>query len=259
MMPSLPLNGRRVLVTRARAQSDGLTAQLAMLGAQVIALATIEIAPMPDSSLLDAAIAHLTDYDWVIFTSVNGVAAFWQRLKDTGANAHSLQHLAVAAIGPATAQALREQGINPQFVPSEYVAEAIASGIGAVAGKHILLPRAEIARDALAVALRQRGAKVDEVPVYRTLPPAPDAQALDELRRGVDAILFTSSSTVRNFIAMAGRDTGAAVIACIGPITAQTARELGMPVDVIASEYTTDGLVRALVAHYQHKQQAQEK
>lgn len=259
MTTTLPLTGRRVLVTRARAQADGLAARLAALGAQVIAMAAIEIAPMPDSSPLDEAIARLHTYDWIIFTSVNGVAAFWQRFTETGNPAQAMQHLAVAAIGPATAQALEERGISPRFIPSEYVAEAIASGIGEVAGKRILLPRAEIARKALAVALRQRGAIVDEVAAYRTLPPTPDAQALEELRQGVDAILFTSSSTVRNFIHMAGNDTGTAVIACIGPITAQTARELGMAVDVVASEYTTDGLVRALVAHYQQAQQTQEQ
>ncbi|MCL5998074.1 MAG: uroporphyrinogen-III synthase [Chloroflexi bacterium] len=263
MTTTLPLSGRRVLVTRSRAQANGLMTALAALGAQAIMLPAIEIAPISDPTRLDQAIASLDAYDaydWIIFTSVNGVAAFWQRIEATGARADRMREVAVAAIGPATAQALEEHGISPRFVPSEYIAETIAAGIGDVEGKHILLPRAEIAREALAVELRRRGAIVDEIAAYRTLSPSPDAGALAQLRQGVDAILFTSSSTVRNFVDLAGhiKSTGRVVIACIGPITAQTAREMGFTVDVVASEYTTDGLVRALVSHFQQAQHSQE-
>jgi len=234
--------------------------KLATLGAQVIVLPAIEIAPITDPSRLDHAIASLEIYDWIIFTSVNGVIAFWQRIEATGGRTDRIHNVAVAAIGPATAQALEEHGISPRFVPSEYIAEAIAAGIGDVDGKHILLPRAEIARETLAVELRRLGAKVDEIAAYRTLSPAPDPRALAELQQGVDAILFTSSSTVRNFVDLAGHSmsTERAVIACIGPITAQTAREMGFTVDVVASEYTTDGLVQALVNHYQRLHQSLE-
>lgn len=261
MTATLPLSGRRVLVTRPRAQVTGFMTALAVLGAQVIILPTIEIAPISDPSRLDHAIANMETYDWIIFTSVNGVTALWQRIEATGEQMDRMRQVAVAAIGPATAQALEEHGIFPRFVPSEYIAEAIAAGIGDVAGKHILLPRAEIAREALVLELRNRGAIVDEVSAYRTVSTAPDEHALAELRQGVDAILFTSSSTVRNFIDLAGhiKTNGRIVIACIGPITAQTAREMGFTVDVVASEYTTDGLVRALVTHYQQAQYSQEQ
>jgi len=256
----LPLQGRRVLITRARAQADALLSRLTALGAQAIALPAIEIAPINDPILLDQAIAHVDVYDWIIFTSVNGVSAFWQRMEATDAPTNRMRDVAMAAIGPATARALEERGIVPHFVPSEYIAEAIAAGIGDVDGKHVLLPRAEIAREALAVELRRRGAIVDEVVTYRTVSPAPDPRALAELRQGVDAILFTSSSTVRNFVYLAGHimSTGRVVIACIGPITAQTACDLGFTVNIVASEYTTDGLVQALVNHFQQAQQSQE-
>jgi len=266
-----PLTGKRILVTRPRAQAADLCDKLAALGAEPILFPTIEIAPMDDYSALDQAIAALDKYRWVMFTSVNGVTAFWNRLAAVGAGFKPAPQ--VAAIGPATAQALEKHGLRATFIPEEYVAEAIVEGIGDVRGKWILLPRAEIAREALADELRRRGAVVHEIAVYRTLPAAPDPQALRELRRGVDAITFTSSSTVRNFVALLsgsaqyidaanyrrmGHDgipmpsLNRAAIACIGPITAQTAREVGLPVDVMATEYTMDGLVAALVEYFSH-------
>jgi len=283
------LAGKRILVTRPRAQAADLCDKLAALGAEPILFPTIEIAPMEDYSALDRAITALdwpegrARYQWVIFTSVNGVAAFWERLS-VGAGgstfAHrapappaATAHLQFAAIGPATARALEQRGVRVTFIPDEYVAEAIVEGLGDVNGQWILLPRADIAREALAVELSRRGAIVHEIAVYRTLPAAPDPQGLYELRRGVDAVMFTSSSTVRNFVALLsggakyvdaanmrrlGRDgvpmpsLGRAIIACIGPITAQTAREVGLPVDVVAQEYTLDGLVAALAGYFSH-------
>ncbi|MCL5275132.1 MAG: uroporphyrinogen-III synthase [Chloroflexi bacterium] len=250
------LQGRRVIVTRAKAQAGSLCDLLASLGAHPILFPTIEIAPLDDPAPLDRAINALDLYDWVIFTSVNGVIAFMQRLKALGRNP---AHLSAAAIGPATAQALMEAGIAPRFVPSAYVAEAIAAEIGDVRGKRILLPRAELAREALAVELARRGALVDEIASYRTLLAEADPQAMQELQRGVDAILFTSSSTVRNFVELAGRDVGNAAVACIGPITAQTARDLGLRVDVVADEYTTGGLVQALAGYFQAREKSEEK
>jgi len=265
------LTGKRILVTRPRAQAADLCDRLAALGAEPILFPTIEIAPMDDYSALDQAIAALDKYQWIIFTSVNGVAAFWDRVTVVGASL--VPALKIASIGPATAQALEKRGVRATFIPEEYVAEAIVEGIGDVRGKCILLPRAEIAREALAEELGRRGAIVHEIAAYRTLPAAPDPQGLTELRRGVDAITFTSSSTVRNFVALLSGSTkyidaanyrrmghdgipmpslNRAIIACIGPITAQTAREVGLPVDVMARReaYTTDGLVAALVEYF---------
>ncbi len=252
------LTGRRVAVTRPRAQAGALMEQLAARGAIPIAFPTIEIAPLDDTRQLDRAIAALNTYDWAIFTSANGVRAFFERMAALGGLAFP-QATAAAAIGPATAQALAMEGVASRFVPSTYVAEAIAAEIGDVQGRRILLPRAEIAREALAVALRQRGAQVDEVASYRTLQTEPDAQAMAELQRGVDAILFTSSSTVRGYVELAGRATGSAVIACIGPITAQTARELGLRVDAVAAEYTTGGLLQALADYFDVRETSREK
>jgi uroporphyrinogen-III synthase len=246
-----PLAGRRILVTRPRAQAAGLCDPLAALGAQPILFPTIEIAPIADTSRLDQAIRQLADYQWVIFTSVNGVAAFWERLSAVGRDPRVLDGIRVAAIGPATARALSAHHVDTHFVPEEYVAEAIVEGIGDVLGQRVLLPRADIAREALAAALERRGAVVDAIAAYHTLPAAADPRGLAELRRGVDAISFTSSSAVHNFVLLAGRDTGDARVACIGPVTAGAARELGLRIDVVAAEYTMQGLVTALAAYFQ--------
>jgi uroporphyrinogen III methyltransferase/synthase len=242
------LRGLRIIVTRAREQAGELSHRLAELGAEPIEVPAIRIAPVEDAHSLDRAIERLSSYDWVIFTSRNGATAFWQRLEALGLDGRALEGARVAAIGPATAAALRAQGIEPDYVPEEYVAEAILAGIGDVAGRRILLPRADIARRALAEGLRARGAHVDEIVAYRTLPadaPLPDLSQ-------ADAITFTSSSTVRHFVrAVGGPDAlQGPVIACIGPITAATCRELGITPDVVAGEYTVDGLVRALVEHF---------
>jgi uroporphyrinogen-III synthase len=247
------LTGKRILVTRPRAQAANLCDKLAALGAEPIPFPTIEVAPMDDYAALDEAIANLERYHWLIFTSVNGVAAFWNRLDLAGLQDPRGLIAKIAAIGPATARALAERGVRAVFIPEEYVAEAIVDGIGDVAGQWILLPRADIAREALAVELGQRGAIVHEIAAYRTLPAAPDPRGLGELRRGVDAITFTSSSTVRNFVALVGQFAklpNRPAIACIGPITAQTARDVGLTVDLVADEYTSDGLVSALANYF---------
>jgi len=263
------LAGKRIVVTRPRAQAAALCGPLAERGAEPILFPTIEVAPLEDYTALDEAIQRLDKYAWLVFTSVNGVDAFWGRLDRAGAALSP--NLRVTAVGPATAQALARRGVTAAFVPGEYVGEAVAAGLDDVAGRWVLLPRAETAREALAVELRQRGAVVHEIAAYRTLPAMPEASGLRELRRGVDAITFTSSSTVHNFIALLsggppyidaaairrlGRDgvpmpsLGRAAIACIGPITAQTARAAGLPVDVMAAEYTTGGLVDALEEYF---------
>lgn len=254
----LPLQGRRIVVTRAREQAAGLVERLRELGAEPLECPAISIAPLEDYALLDAAATRLDSYDWVIFTSVNGVRAFLSRLSATGKDVRDLCARGIAAIGPATARELRAIGCAPAFVPDTYVAEAIIEQLEDVQGRRILLPRADIARQALATGLRERGATVDEVAAYRTVH-AGDASLAASLSGGsVDAVTFTSSSTVRYTVegmVEAGLDraravemlNGAAVV-CIGPVTAATALELGLRVSAVADEYTTDGLVGALVA-----------
>jgi len=250
------LRGKRILVTRPRAQAADLCNKLAAQGAEPILFPTIEIAPLDDYTALDRAVAALNNYHWIIFTSVNGVAAFWSRSDLTGLKDLSgLCH--VAAIGPATARALEKRGVRAHFIPDEYVAEAIVDGLADVRGQWILLPRADIAREVLAVELANRGAVVHEIAAYRTLPAAPDPEGLCELRRGVDAITFASASAARNFVALTQYPSHPShpfhlltKIACIGPITAQTAREVGLPVDVMACDYTMDGLVAALLDYF---------
>ncbi len=250
-----PLWGKRVVITRASEQAPELADRLAALGAETVTLSTIQIVPA-DPAPLDAALAQMAegDYDWIIFTSVNGVAAFAERLAAKERDWRAVR-ARVAAIGPATAAALRDRGLRPDFIPTEFVAEAVAAQIGDVAGQRVLLPRADIARPALATLLRDAGATVDEVAAYRTITPplalAAVARALGD--PWPDAITFTSSSTVRGFVeALGGRDPAEAlagiVIACIGPITADTAQSYGLEPDVVATEYTMEGLTTALTA-----------
>jgi uroporphyrinogen III methyltransferase/synthase len=253
-----PLFGQRVLVTRTRQQASALSNRLRALGADTIDLPTIEIAPPEQWAPLDSAIGELSSYDWIVFTSVNGAAAFWERLGHAGLDVRALHGVRLAAIGPATAAAMESHGLRADYIPAEYVAEAIASGLGNVHGLRVLLPRADIARPALADLLRKAGAEVVEVAAYRTLRPDVDASELHDLLTSITVATFTSSSTVRNLGAMA-RDAGLdlpraladVTVACIGPITADTAREMGLSVQTVAEEYTIEGLVAALVHHIQ--------
>ena len=248
-----PLFGKRVLVTRARPQASVLSQLLRDRGAEPVEFPAIAIAPPSDWAKLDEAIDKLATYDWVIFTSANGVQSVVERRQARGGDLRVLADPRVAAIGPATAQALRDQGVRVDFVPPVYVAEEIAAGIGDVRGQRILLPRADKARQALAQGLREKGALVDEVVAYRTTTaPSGDLQAI--LGNGkIDIVTFTSSSTVQNLAdALDGRAPGEALagmlVACIGPVTARTAQELGIRVDVVAREHTIEGLVDAVVA-----------
>jgi uroporphyrinogen-III synthase len=243
------LAGKRVLVTRPRGQAAALCQRLSALGAVPVLLPTIDIEPPSDPAALQRAARRAGAYDWIVFTSVNGVAAFEAPL--WGLNGSAVPR--IAAIGPATARALEARGAPADFVPQEFVAEALAEGLGEVRGLRVLMPRAEEARDVLARELRARGAVVHEVAAYRTRLAAPDESALAELRRGVDVITFTSSSTVRGFMALLEglglRLDPPPLIACIGPVTTATARALGLRVDVTAQTYTGDGLVDAIKAY----------
>ncbi len=261
-----PLVGKRIAITRPPEQAAALAERLEALGARTVPLATIAIAPIEDPTALDAAIARLASYDWLVFTSVNGVAAFAGRLAASGRDWDARGLARVAAIGPATARALEEHGVRVDLTPDEYVAEGILERLGNVAGQRLLLARADIARRALADGLRLRGAEVDEIAAYRTVIQPADPEMirralLDDER--VDAITFTSSSTVRNFMAAleAAQPSGGPVptrqdllcllssakIACIGPITSQTAAEYGLTVQIQAREYTIPGLVEAIL------------
>ena len=255
---ALPLQGRRIVVTRAREQASGLVERLRDLGAEPLECPAISIAPLQDFSQLDAAIAHLESYDWVIFTSANGVHAFATRLDAVGMEVSTLYACKIGAIGPATREALHSVGCKLAFMPDTYVAEAIVEQIEGVEGSRILLPRADIARQTLATGLRERGAHVDEVAAYRTVHAGGGTSLAALLStNSIDAVTFTSSSTVRytlDGIVELGFDRAHAIgllnraaLVCIGPITAATATECGLRVSAVADEYTTDGLIETLV------------
>jgi uroporphyrinogen III methyltransferase/synthase len=251
-----PLFGKRILVTRAREQASELVALLQTLGAEPVELPVIRILPAQDTAPLDEALHRR--YDWIIFTSVNGVEAVWSRLNALRRDARAWGQTRLCAIGPATAEKLAAHGLRADLVPAEYVAEAILAEIGDVAGQRILLPRADLARAALAEGLRQKGAHVDEVTAYHTVTAdttGPQAQTVKTLlaEGRLDAITLTSSSTVRGFAQFLHSLPPGPLpaLACIGPITARTARELGLPVTLVANEYTIKGLVLALTHHFQ--------
>ena len=252
--PAMPLQGRRVLVTRAQAQAHDLEARLRSLGAMPLAFPTIRITPPGDGyAALDAALRELATFDWVVFTSVNGVDHVWQRLAVLGLDDRAFTRLQLAAIGPATAAELAARDLQSVVVPKRFVAEALLEVIPNPTGKRFLLPRAALARDALRTGLQHAGAEVVEVPAYDTILPEPSSEILAALEAGVDVLTFTASSTVRNFVAQLGQARARvladrAQVAVIGPVTAETARHLGLRVDVVASEYTIGGLVTALVS-----------
>lgn len=253
------LAGRHIVITRPADAAPELAAQLTEVGARVTILPTITIAPLEDASRVDAALAVLAGYDWIVLTSANGVRALRERLVATGHTWSERGRARIAVIGPATARALAEQGVSADAMPDEYVAEGIAATLGNVAGQRILLLRADIARQALADELRVRGADVDEVAAYRTVvQPVPEEALRTVFDDGsVDAMTFTSSSTVHGLmrgLAAASRDPAGTVrgiaLVAIGPITAGTLREYGLEPAAIAAEYTTRGVVRALETYF---------
>ncbi len=253
-----PLAGRRIVVTRAREQAGELARALEALGAEVLAVPTIRIVPLADLTALRTALTGPAAYDWIVFTSQNTVHVVCDRLPEWGLAARDLARMAVAAIGPATAQALARYGVTPDLVPPKYVAEAVVAAVvarGPVHSKRFLVPRAREARDALPEGLRARGAVVDVIPVYETMQAAGDGSALAAQLVGgtIDVVTLTSSSTVRGFVDLVGRaaaTSGRFTAAVIGPVTAASARELGLPVAIEAEDYTVGGLVAALVRYY---------
>jgi len=260
-----PLFGKRVLVTRSREQASALSQRLRELGAEPLEHPAIEIAPPKDIAPLDEAIARLATYDWLIFTSANGVRAFVERMSENGMDIQALGRLKIAAVGPATAQSLAAYGLRVDYLPDVYTTKEIAAGIGDVAGQRILLPRAERAPKQLAQALRGKGAVVDEVAAYRTLAVgAPDELKALLADGQIDIVTFTSSSTVRNLAAsLRGRALSEVMsrclVACIGPVTARTAARLDIRVDVVAKEHTIPGLVEAIVAAVTERERDDER
>ncbi len=254
--PELPLAGVSVVVTRAREQAGDLAAKLGAMGAEVIEFPTIEIRPAEDYRPLDAALADLGSYDWLIFTSANGVKFFKERL-DLRDRDLAVFKGRVCAIGPATRKAVEKLGLHVDLMPAEYVAESLVAAFAGhdLGGKRILLPRAAVARDLAPAELTKRGALVEVVEAYRTVVPRDTAERIREVFFGEskpDWITFTSSSTVANFVQAAGAHTLEGVrVASIGPVTTATARRYGVEVTVEASPYTIEGLVGAIISRCQ--------
>ena len=255
------LQGMRVVVTRPREQADDLCRSLAAAGAVPLAVPMVRIAPMEDTGALDAAIDRLSSYRWLAFTSANGVEFFMKRLQAMRTEARWAGAPLVGAVGPGTAAALGRHGVRVDLVPAVHSGAALAVAMleaapEGLAGDRLLLPRAQDGREDAAAILRQHRAIVDDIPVYRTRACAPSAEDLALLEAGVDAVLFASSSAVSAWcdqaitvVQLAAAAAGA-VIACIGPATASTARERGLRVDVEAPTHTAEGLVAALEEHF---------
>jgi len=258
-----PLFGKRVVLTRARGQAREFSQLLAAFGAEPIEVPTIQIVPPASWQAIDDAVTRLSAYQWLIFTSVNGVRPFMDRLHSAGKDARALANLRLCAIGPRTAQELETHGLTPDVVPAEFQAEGVIAALTQVGirGSRILIPRAEVAREILPEQLRELGATVEVIPVYRTIAPALDVASLtQQFHDGrVAAVTFTSSSTVRNFMELfGGRDKvipflSRVVVACIGPITASTAREYGLTVTVMPEENTVPALADAIVRYFKEE------
>lgn len=252
-----PLFGKRILVTRAQHQANALNQLLSERGARPVELPVIDIQATANTKELDRAISNLEQYDWIVFTSVNGVSSFFQRLYELKLDARALKGLKIGVIGPATAKALEIRGIIPDYLPQVYTSQGFLAGLSRqdITGQQFLLPRADIADKELAEAISQLGAEVYEVVVYQTVPVATAIPQVKEmlLSREIDVITFTSSSTVSNLVALFNKEELAAnnaKIACIGPKTADTAARVGLKVDIVASENTIPGLVTAIEKYF---------
>ncbi len=245
-----PLHGRRVVVTRARAQASGLAATLRGLGAEVVELPAIRIEPRVETQQVRDALTRLDDYSLVCLTSPNGVRLLFEAMTGAGRDARALAGATVAAIGPGTARALAERGIVADVVPERFVAEALVEALTdiEVEGRRVLVARAAEARDVLPDALRERGAEVDVVALYETVRETPDEAAI-ERAQNADYVTFTSSSTVTNLVeALGDRFPSKARVVSIGPVTSTAARTAGLQVDVEAERHDVDGLLAALLA-----------
>ena len=260
-----PLSGKRIVITRARKQAENFVRSIEDLGGEIVEFPTIEISPPESFAEFDAAVERIADYDWVIFTSVNSVEPFLQRLNLKGKGAEMLSSHRIGAIGVETAKRLQAAGVRASLVPERYQAEGFLDAISPeeVRGKRVLIPRAAEAREVLPVTLRKWGAQVDVIVAYRTVLPSVDVQPLARLlaERNIDVITFTSSSTVRNFVRLFGSRSlseivNGSTIACIGPITAATVEELGGSADIVADQFTVTDMLRSIVKHFQTNSKA---
>ena len=254
-----PLFGKRVIVTRSREQASDFSVLLEKHGAEPIEFPTIETVPPRDWKELDAAIKNLSKYDWAIFTSVNGVQYFIERLKKQGKDIRELKGIKICAIGPATAKSIEDLGIKVDLVPKEYRAEAIIDGLGKnkIEGKRFLLPRALKAREVLPEEIKRLGGKVDVVSAYRTIKPKEKTEEMRKMfeEKRIDVVTFTSSSTVENFVSMFKKGEvssllNGAKVACIGPITKDTATKLDIKTDIMPEKYTIPALTEAIVGYF---------
>jgi uroporphyrinogen III methyltransferase/synthase len=255
---TLPLFGKTIIITRAREQSESFTQLLMEKGAEPYSFPVIQTIPPEDWGPLDSALSKLEKYDGLIFTSVNGVNFFLQRLKERNKDIRELKGIRIFSIGPKTAQAVRDLGIRVDVVPEKFVAESLLESLGkeGVKGKRYLLARAQVAREILPHTLKDLGAEIDVAPAYQTILPI---TLKDDIHKkitdgSIDAITFTSSSTVKNFLEIIGDDLkpllNKITIACIGPVTAKTAESLGLKVDIIPEEYTIEALTQAIEDHF---------
>jgi uroporphyrinogen III methyltransferase/synthase len=257
--PQSPLQDKRIVITRSQSQAASFSEKLQSLGAKPIVFPVIQFTPLSTESL-DAALAQFEQYDWLIFTSVNAVDFFFRRVDELKL---TLAMPKVATVGSATAVALQARHINIDYTPDEFVGEALAAGLGDLTGQKVLLPRAKIGRPQIVNLLRQQGAEVADVALYDTVTAVPSPEALAELAQGFDAVTFTSPSSVRNFLKILdnsrpqgfqkplGSLLGQAVIACIGPITAEEARQNNLSVTLTPPEYTIDGLIQDLITYFE--------
>lgn len=251
-----PLFGKRILVTRSQHQASALCMLLTDEGADPVEVPAIHIAPLDDYKGLDGAILSINKYQWIIFTSVNGVEAFFRRLHAQGCDSRSLAKTKICAIGSTTTASLERFGIKADLIPSQFNSNSIIKGLAnlGIRGARILIPQADIAPHNLVKEIESLGAKVDHQPAYRTLVPESSHQkATETLKTGkIDIVTFTSSSSVRNLVHLIGGDTAlltGKLIACIGPVTSQTAKEIGLEVNVVASQHTVEGMINALKKH----------
>jgi uroporphyrinogen-III synthase len=255
---NLPLHGVRVLVGRARHQAGALSGELRKQGAEVLEIPFIEIRKPKSFKPFDHSLKNISSYDWLILTSVNGVEAMWERMKKLRLTSKNLKPLRIAAIGPATKKAIEERRATVDVVPKEYVAESVVQSLQEqVQGKRVLLVRAKVARDVIPQELRKAGAQVDIVEAYETVAPRASGarltSALKNESKRPHVVTFTSSSTVKNFVSLLGQRVTPAKLhgmrtASIGPVTSSTLRELGLPVDIEAKEFTIPGLIEAIVS-----------
>lgn len=258
MKKKKPLAGKTIVITRAIKQSSELADMLSKYGANIIKIPTIETIPPTSWKRMDSAIQNLKKYDWIIFTSENGVRYFFNRLFQYGKDKKELNKIKICAIGPKTAREIERLGLNVDIIPDNYQAEAVVSLLirRKIKGKKILLPRAKVARDVIPKELTKMGAKIDVVEAYRTIKP----KKLDKLNeiyglKNIDVITFTSSSTAKNFVEIVGKRRSQKLlkdvsIAAIGPITKKTVEDFGLNVDIVPRSYTMRGLTNAIVKHF---------